>query len=304
MVEFLHDRLDGVVEGRHPVEGAALCRGGAVGVHPVHTVLGNERHKALREFLDGLVEGLGGRVSVLTQHLVLCQEQALYGAHERAALAGEVAGGLALEAGLEEVARAYAHAEGEHLLERASRVVLIDGVGGVEAAAFEEHRAQRGARAFGRHEDDVDVGGGHYARAVAPVDGEAVREVERLAGGEVGLDGGPELHLCCVGEQHADDGAALGGLLKTEERFARHPSVGHRLLIGLALALSHYDIEAVVAQVAGLAGALDAVAEHGDGFVFEHLACLLQRELFAGHHFLDDASKIQFCHFSSCYWVC
>ena len=30
-----------------PVEGAALCGSRAVGVHPVHTVLGNQREKAL-----------------------------------------------------------------------------------------------------------------------------------------------------------------------------------------------------------------------------------------------------------------
>ena len=59
LVETLHDGLDGVVEGSHPVERAALGGGGAVGIHPVHTVLGKQRHQGLGQLLYRLVEGFG-----------------------------------------------------------------------------------------------------------------------------------------------------------------------------------------------------------------------------------------------------
>ena len=259
-VEALHDGLDGVVERGHPVERAALGGGGAVGIHPVHAAGGEEGHEALGELFDGLVEGLGGGVAVLAEHFVLGEEEALHGAHEGAALAGEVAHCLAPEGGLEEVAGADADAQGEGFFEGAAAGVLMDGIGGVEAAAFKVHGAQGGAAALGGYHHHVNVGGGLYAGAVAPGDGEAVGEIERFAGGEVGLDGGPELHLGSVGEEHADDGGAAGGLFNGEERFSGLPAVCHGFVVRFSGALAHDDIEAAVAQVAGLAGALYAVA--------------------------------------------
>lgn len=40
LVQLLHNRLDGIVERAHPVESTTLGGSGAVGIHPVHTVLG------------------------------------------------------------------------------------------------------------------------------------------------------------------------------------------------------------------------------------------------------------------------
>ena len=90
------------------------------------------------------------------------------------------------------------------------------------------------------------------------------------------LDGRPHLYLSGIGEQHAEDGALLGGLLNREERLARYPSVGDGLVVGLAFALADDDVEAVVAQVACLAGALDAIADDGDDLILQYFACFLQ----------------------------
>jgi hypothetical protein len=45
-------------------------------------MLANEREEGLRRLLDGLIERLGRRVTVLTEHLVLCEEHALWDSHE------------------------------------------------------------------------------------------------------------------------------------------------------------------------------------------------------------------------------
>ncbi len=82
LVELLHDGLDGIVERTHPVEGTTLSGGRAVGIHPVHTVLGEEGHERLGELLNGLVEGLRGGVTILAEHLVLSKEQALDSTHQ------------------------------------------------------------------------------------------------------------------------------------------------------------------------------------------------------------------------------
>ena len=63
--------------------------------------------------------------------------------------------------------------------------VLVDGEAGVDALAFEEQPAHRRARALRGDEDDVDVLRRHDAGLVAVDDAEAVREVERLARGQV-----------------------------------------------------------------------------------------------------------------------
>ena len=100
--------------------------------------------------------------------------------------------------------------------------------------------------------------------------------VERLSRGEIFLDSRPHLNLAGIREQHAHDGALFGGLFDGEQGLARHPSVGDCLFIGLAFALSDDDVEAVVAQVAGLTRALNAVADDSDCFVLQHFACLFQ----------------------------
>ena len=74
---------------------------------------------------------------MLAQHLVLSGKQALDGSHEGATLAGEVADGLAVECGLEEVSRAYAYAQGEGALQGTPGGIVLHSVGGVDASAFE-----------------------------------------------------------------------------------------------------------------------------------------------------------------------
>lgn len=65
-----------------PVKGTTSGSGGARVVHVVHTVLADEREKRLSGLLDGLVEGLRGRVAVLPENLVLGKEHTLDTAHE------------------------------------------------------------------------------------------------------------------------------------------------------------------------------------------------------------------------------
>ena len=45
LIQFLYNRLNGIMERAHPVECPALGCSGSVGIHPVHTVLCKQRHQ-------------------------------------------------------------------------------------------------------------------------------------------------------------------------------------------------------------------------------------------------------------------
>src|SRR3569623_70358 len=289
VVQLLEDRLGGVAELLEPVERPALGGRRAVGVHPVHAVLGDERVQALRRLLDRLVERLGGRVAVGAEDFVLRQPQAVDRAHEDAALAGQVAVDFLLEGRLEQVARADGDAQRLGALGGLAGGVLEDGVAGVDALALEEEAADRRARPLGGDEDHVDVLGRHLAGLGVVDDAEAVGEVQRLALGQERLQGRPEVLLAGVAEQVLDDRAALGRLLEGEQGLARLPAVLDGLVPGARLlALADDDVAAVVLHVERLAGALDAVAQDGDDLVAEDLLDLLRRVVRA----LDDGFRL------------
>ena len=231
------------------------------------------------------------------QRVVLGRENTLDGTHQRAALARQVGVNLPLEVGFEQVARTYADAQRHHAFECAPRGVLEYGVARIQAAALEEHAAQRSPRAFRGDQDHVYVGRRHDARALLVGDAEAVREVERLARREVFLDRRPYGDLPGVGEQVLDDRCAPGGLFDPEERLARYPAVGDGLVPAFrAFALSDDDVEPVVLEVERLPRPLYAVADYGDGFVPEDFACFFQGKLFAGNDLLFYSAEIDLCH--------
>lgn len=118
-------------------------------------------------------------------------------------------------------------------------------------------------------------------------DGETVREVERLALCDERRNGGPSLRLCGVRKKVHDDGSAVDGFLDGEEGFAWYllktsererevrkgrtdPAVLECLLPTLAvLADTDDDIETVVTGIQALAMTLGAIADEGEGVVFE-----------------------------------
>ena len=233
---------------------------------------------------------------MLTEYLVLSLEQAFDSTHQRTTLACEVGCSLTLEGGLEQIAGADANTESDGTLLCFSCGVLIDGIRAVESASFKEHGTERSARTLWCHQDDVDILWRYDSSAVVPVNGEAMGVIQSLASGEVRFDARPHLNLSCIGKEHADDGTLLGSLFDGEERLSRHPSVGHGFLVGLAFTLSDNHIEPIVAQVASLARSLDAIADDGDGLVFQYLTCFLQGKLLAGDHSLEYATEIHFSH--------
>ena len=150
---------------------------------------------------------------------------------------------------------------------------------------------------LGGDHDYVDVFGRHDARAVRIGGAETVREIERLARGQVFLDRRPYGDLGGVGEQILDNRRALARLLDLEQRLARDPAVGYGLVPCLGvLALADDHVEPVILQVQRLAGALHAVSDDGYRFVFEGFERFAQGEFFARDHGLDDSSEIHFCH--------
>lgn len=91
-----------------------------------------------------------------------------------------------------------------------------------------------------------------------------------LSLGDQRLDGGPRLALGSIAEQVHDDSAALDGICELEQVLAGHPAILDGLL-PRSTVLSHADdhVEAIVAQVETLAVALGAVANEGEGIIFE-----------------------------------
>src|SRR5262249_6856674 len=87
--------------------------------------------------------------------------------------------------------------------------ILMNCKAGVEPLALDEIAAERGAGTFGRDEQDVDLLGRNDAGLIGIDNAEPMRERQRLARSEQGLQSGPLLFLSGVGEQINDDSAAF-----------------------------------------------------------------------------------------------
>ena len=85
-IKFIEYRESRIAELLPPIKRTTLSSSGAVCLHPVHTVLRNERHEALREFLNSLVECLRWSVTILTKHLILSRKDTLDSTHESTTL--------------------------------------------------------------------------------------------------------------------------------------------------------------------------------------------------------------------------
>ncbi len=239
-------------------------------------------------------------MSVLAEHLILSQEKSLNSTHKRATLTGKVAGCLALEGCLKQIARANADAKSECAVESLAGSILVDSIRRVESAAFEEHRTERGARSLRCNHDNVDILLRNTTCAVVPSDSEAMREIERIARLQTVLQRRPNRHHCCIREQTHYDSTFCCCLLNREESLSRYPSVGDSLLESLALTLANDYVESVIAKVASLSRTLHAIADHCYELIFENLTCLFQRKLLTCHYLFDNATKIHFCHSFCC----
>ncbi len=237
-------------------------------------------------------------MTIGAENVILGLHHAGQGAHEHAAFAGQVTVHFLLEGGREEVAGADADAEGDATFLGATRGILAHGVARVDSSAGKEVAADIQARALGRDHDHVHVFRRDDARLALIDDGESVREVHGVAGFQVGLDGWPDFSLGGVGDKDLDDGAALDGLRDGEEGFTGDPAVlAGAVPVTLEFrCLADDDVEAIILQVKCLGGALDSVADDGDGFFFQDFARLGNRELLAGYHGFILAAKINQCH--------
>ena len=95
-------------------------------------------------------------------------------------------------------------------------------------------------------------------------------KIECLALDDLRLDVGPCLCLGGVREQIHDDGTAADGLVQLKKVLAGNPAILYGIPPRLAvLSDANNNIEAVVAQVETLSVSLGAVANKGEGVVFE-----------------------------------
>ncbi len=203
-----------------------------------------------------------------------------------------------LEGGREEVARADGDADGQRALEGALGGVALDGEAGIDADAGEEVAAHGGAGPLGGDHDDIHALGSVDAGQLAVDPAEAVGEVEGLALGEVGFHAREDVLQGAVVHEHHDDGGLFAGLLDVEEADAGLEAVllGAGPIALEAGILADDDLNAVVAHVERLGGALDAVADDGDDLVLEDLLGLLQGEFGTGDDVFLRSAKINLGH--------
>ena len=97
VIELCEYRGHRVAESIFPVKGAALRRGAAIGVHPVHAVLGDQGHQALGQLFHGLIECLAGTVAPFAQLVVLGFQDARQTSHQHTPFARQVAVDFLLE---------------------------------------------------------------------------------------------------------------------------------------------------------------------------------------------------------------
>ena len=176
---------------------------------------------------------------------------------------------------------------------------------GIDARAGKEIAADVQAGTLRGDHDHVHVLRRDDAGLFLVGDGKAVREIQRVAGLEIFLHDRPDGALGGVRNEHLDDGALLHRFLDVEQRLAGFPAVGDGA-VPVALerfGLADDDLEAVVAQVQSLRRALHAVADDGDGLVFEHLAGARHREFLPRDDFFLCSAKINRCH-NSIFLVC
>jgi hypothetical protein len=149
--------------------------------------------------------------------------------------------------------------------------------GGVDAASGEKVVAHRQSRAFGGDEDDIEVALGYDARVLLEDNSEAVREVECVAGLELGLHHRPHLDLSGIREQVLENRSSCGSFLDFKERFALNPAVGQRLVPTASSAHSEDHLEALIAHVQPLSSSLRSVTENRRHFLVKDALAALYR---------------------------
>jgi len=191
-VQFAEHRHHGFFERRFPVERPALGRGRTVRIHPVHTVLVDQPDKTLCQLFNRFVERFARAVPMAAQHVVLGFHNAGQRAHEHTAFARQIAVHFVLERRREQIARTDADTQRQTSSFRPARSVLEHGIARVYAGADQEIPADRCAGPFRRNHNHVHIVGRDNFRLVFIHDREPVREVERVAGIQILLDGRPD----------------------------------------------------------------------------------------------------------------
>lgn len=244
--------------------------GGACGVHVVHTVLADQGEQRLGGFLDSLVEGFRGRVTVLSQNLVLRSEHALDTAHKDTSLSVQVRVDFLFKRRFVTVTGTDGDTECDGLLLGVTGNVLVNGDGRVDTSTFQEQGSDGSTGTLGGDQDDVDVLGGDNTSVLLVDDGETVGKVQGLALGDQGSELRPCLGLGGVGKQVHNDGTLVDGLFDTEQGLSGNPTVFLGLLPGFtAFTDTDNDLETVVSGVEGLTVTLGTVTDHGQGVVLE-----------------------------------
>ena len=125
-----------------------------------------------------------------------------------------------------------------------------------------------------------------------------MRKVERISRFQMFFHERPDGPLGRVRNEIFDNSAPLAGLVQVKQGFPRHPSVLPRPVpVRLELpGLPDDDLKTVVFHIQRLRRALDAVSDHRDRLVLEHLASLRHGKFFSCYDFFLNTAKVDDRH--------
>ena len=204
------------MERAHPVESTTLSCSRAVSVHPVHTILCEQRHQWLSQFFYRFVECFRRAVSVFTQNFVLCQQQTLDCTHQWTTFSCQVGSSFTAESCFKQITWTDTDTQCNCSVHCIACCILIDSVRRVQTATFEEHGTQRSTRTFRSHHNHVDIFWRNYTCAITPCDSEAMREIKSFSGSQVRFDSWPYRHYCRIRQQTHNDCTFLTSLFNAE----------------------------------------------------------------------------------------
>ena len=177
-------------------------------------------------------------------------------------------------------------------------------VTGIDSASVQKIGAHTAARAFGSHQDHINIIRRNDAGLLLIDNGKPVRKIKRISLVETFLQLGPYCSLSCIGKKILDNCASFGGFFEGKKRLARNKPVRNGAVpIFIAFELPDDDRKAVIFEIQRLSRPLNAVTEHCDFFVFEDFPGFVQRKFFRCNHVFHNTAKIYFSHFKfSCYY--
>ncbi len=198
---------------------------------------------------------------------------------------------------MKEIAGTDGDAQSQNPFTGFSRIVLMNGKAGVDAAASQKIGTHRSAGAFRGRQNHIHKIRWDDAGLITVNDAESMRKIEGISWIQAGFDLRPCGHLTGVGQEKLNNRRFFGGGFQGKQGFSGNKTVGNGPFPGIgAFPLADDDMKPVVFHVQGLPRSLNPISQNGNDLVFQDFFCMTQRKLRIGNHFFHHTAKIDLCH--------